>query len=415
LCIFAAMSEQPLIFPLKNGIRVVHQPMQREVAHCGIMIGAGSRDELTREHGLAHFMEHGLFKGTTKRKTYHILSRLDAVGGELNAFTSKEETWIHASFLKEHYERAIELIADIAFNATFPAKEIEKEKEVILDEINSYKDSPAEMIFEEFDEIIFGKHPIGRTILGTEKSLRSFTHTDLINFRKRNFTDKNIIFSSAGDISERTVKLLAEKYLVHHKLIKAKKTKAIDHGYKAIHKVEKKEIHQVHYLMGTPAYDFNHEFRPGLTLLNNILGGPAMNNRLSMNIREKHGIAYHVDSSYAPFSDCGVFSIYLGTEKNNLEKSKALIWKELNLLKKTKLSTRQLHEAKKQIMAQIAISQDSGGSLMFNLGKSLMLFGRIDTMQEIYERVEAITAKHLHEIANEIFDEKKMSSLTYTY
>ena len=389
--------------------------MAREVAHCGIMIGTGSRDELVKEHGLAHFMEHCLFKGTTHRKTHHIMSRLDAVGGELNAFTAKEETWIHASFLKEHYERAIELICDITFNSTFPAHEIEKEKEVILDEINSYKDSPADMIFEEFDELIFANHPFGRTILGTEKSLASFTQKHLLQFRKRNFTAPRIIFSSAGNIPGSVLRKLLEKYLEPVKLSSSKPRQEAFPAYKPKHIVHKKDIHQVHYVMGCPAYDFNDKKRPAFSLLNNILGGPAMNNRLSMNIREKHGIAYHVDSTYAPFSDCGVFSIYLGTEKKNLNKSISLVWKELNELKKKPLSPRQLSDAKKQIIGQIALAQDSGSALMFNLAKSLALFNRIDTLEELFGKINEITAKEIRETANEIFDEKKMSSIVYNY
>jgi predicted Zn-dependent peptidase len=409
------MISEPIIFKLKNGIRVVHQYLPREVAHCGLMIGAGSRDELKHEHGLAHFMEHCLFKGTTHRKTFHILSRLDAVGGELNAFTSKEETWVHASHLKEDYERAIELIADIVFNSSFPAKEIEKEKEVILDEINSYKDSPADLIFEEFDEMLFGNHPFGRTILGTEKSLATFGKDELLAFRERNFTRNNIIFASAGNISNEALRKLLEKHLEGHILPATKRKKKSVIPYKASHRVVKKDIHQVHYLMGLPTYDFNHPKRPGLSLLNNILGGPAMNNRLSMVIREKHGIAYHVDSNYSPFSDTGIFTIYLGTEKDNLEKSKLLIWKELNEMRNKKLSTRQLHDAKKQIIGQIALAQDSGSAVMFNIAKSLQLFNRIDTLEELFEKIQEISAQELHEIAEEVFSPTKMSSITYTY
>ncbi len=409
------MNIEPHIFTLSNGIRVVHQPMEREVAHCGIMIGAGSRDELKSEHGLAHFMEHGFFKGTQKRKTHHILSRLDAVGGELNAFTAKEETWVHASFLKEHYERAIELICDIAFNATFPAKEIEKEKEVILDEINSYKDSPSDMIFEEFDELVFAGHSLGRSILGSEKSLASFSTKHLLAFKKRNFTAPRIIFSSAGNIALNELKDLLEKHVAVVKLSKAKPRVVKLPKYKPQHLVMKKDIHQVHYVIGALAYDFNDERRAAFSLLNNILGGPAMNNRLSMNIREKHGIAYHVDSNYAPFSDTGVFSIYVGTEKKNLDKSIQLIWKELNTLKKTRLTARQLSDAKKQMIGQIGLAQDSGSALMFNLAKSLALFNKIDTLEELFEKINAITATQMMDAANHIFNEKKMSSITYTY
>jgi predicted Zn-dependent peptidase len=406
---------EPIIFSLKNGIRVVHQPLDREVAHCGIMIAAGSRDEQEDEHGLAHFMEHCLFKGTKKRKTYHILSRLDAVGGEINAFTAKEETWIHASFLKEDYERAIELIADISFNAVFPKKEIDKEKEVIIDELNSYKDSPSEMIFEDFDERLFGKHPMGKSILGTEQSVKKLTGTHLTAFRKRNFTSDNLIFASAGKIDLQKLTYFLEKYFGEHKLPAGKVKRKAFKNYKPFNETVLKDIHQVHYVMGTKTFDYNDKKRPGLSLLNNILGGPAMNNRLSLNIREKHGIAYHIDSTYAPFSDTGIFSIYLGTDKNNLAKSQALISKELNSLVEKPLTDRQLKEAKKQIIGQIALAQDSGAAIMFNLGKSLQLFNRIDSLEDVFKKVDEMTAKHLQEIAEEVFDPKQMSHLIYSY
>lgn len=411
----SVISSEPVVFELSNGIRVVHQYMPREVAHCGIMIGSGSRDEQRSEHGLAHFLEHCFFKGTKKRKTYHILNRLDAVGGELNAFTSKEETWVHASFLHADYERAIELIADISFNATFPDKEIEKEKEVIVDEINGYKDSPADMIFEEFDHLLFGRHPLGRTILGTEKSLSGFTHNHLEAFKKRNFYRGNVIFASVGNISSEKLQRLLDKYLGAQLLAPRHKKKIAKADYHPFYREVKKDIHQVHYLMGTPAYDYHHPRRPAFSLLNNILGGPAMNSRLSIRIREKHGIAYQIDSYYAPFSDAGIFSIYLGTEKENLEKVKKLIWKELKLLKDKTISSTQLHEAKRQLTGQIALAQDSGSAVMFNLAKSLMLFNRIDPMKELFEKINAITAEEIRDCAIEIFDEKKMSSLTYTY
>ena len=408
------MQNHPTIFTLSNGLRVVHQYLPREVAHCGLMIGAGSRDEAASEHGLAHFLEHCLFKGTTKRKTFHILSRLDAVGGELNAFTSKEETWIHASHLKEDYERAIELIADISFNATFPEKEIEKEKEVIYDELNSYKDSPADLIFEDFDQLMFGDHPFGRTIIGTEQTLKRFTRTHLERFHKRILHRDNLIFSSAGNISAEKLQSMLEKHMGSFKLNgrKLERDKVKDHHFE--HRVEKKDIHQVHYLMGMPAYDFDHKMRPALSLLNNIIGGPAMNNRLSMRIREKHGIAYHVDSNYSPFSDTGIFSVYLGTDKENLKKSKELIWQVLNEFKKERMSVRALSDAKKQIIGQIALAQDSGSAIMFNIAKSLMLFNRIDTLEELFEKIHEISAADIHHVAHDIFNAQRSTSITYT-
>lgn len=406
-------THHPVIFTLSNGLRVVHQYLPREVAHCGLMIGAGSRDELKNEHGLAHFLEHCLFKGTKKRKTFHILSRLDAVGGELNAFTSKEETWIHASHLKEDYERAIELIADIAFNANFPAKEIEKEKDVIYDELNSYKDSPADLIFEDFDQSLFGNHPFGRTIIGTEDSLKRFTRDDLERFRKRVLNKKNVIFSSAGNISAEKLQQLLEKHLGGYALQSAAIKRVPVKTYHFEHHVVKKDIHQVHYLMGMPAYDFEHPLRPALSLLNNIIGGPAMNNRLSMRIREKHGIAYHVDSNYSPFSDTGIFSIYLGTDKEHLKKSKELIWKVLGEFKHARMTTRALADAKKQIIGQIALAQDSGSAIMFNIAKSLMLFNRVDALDELFDKIHDISAVDCHKVADEIFNPARTCSITY--
>jgi len=402
------------VFTLSNGMRVVHYPMAREVAHCGLLIGAGSRDEKKEEHGLAHFLEHCLFKGTTHRKTFHILSRLDAVGGELNAFTAKEETWIHASFLRGHLERAVELIADIAFHSTFPAKEIEKEKAVIADEINSYLDSPSDMIFEEFDEMYFRSHALGRSILGTEESLKKLNRKDLLHFRDRILTPDQLIFACAGPVHVNALKTLLEKHFGVQKMESHGLSRRRFTGPKPGRKVIQKDIHQVHYLLGFPAYDYPDEKRPALSLLNNILGGPGLNNRLSLNIREKHGFAYHIDSSYAPFTDTGIFSIYLGTDAAHLERSERLIWKELDHFRNKTISDRALKEAKLQLCGQIALSQDNGSSMMFNLGKSLLLFDRVDTVEEVYAKINSISAEDILHVSNEIFDRDKATELIYT-
>lgn len=387
--------------------------MDRDVAHCGLLIAAGSRDEEEDEHGLAHFLEHCFFKGTKTRKNHHILSRLDAVGGELNAFTAKEETWIHASMLKEHYERAIELIADITFHPSFPAEEIEKEKEVIIDELNSYFDSPSEMIFEEFDQQLFGNHAIGRSILGTKESINSVKRSTLERFRKRNLTAEQLVFSSAGNIPVEKLQALLEKYLGKEKLapFTQKRSKPTLKAGKKI--FIEKEIHQVNYLVGGKAYAYPHKLRPALTLLTNVLGGPALNNKLSMVIREKYGLAYHVECTYAPFTDCGIFSLYLGTDKENLKKATDLAEKTLSYYKDNKMSSRQLHEAKKQIIGQMALAQDSGSALMFNLGKSLYLFNRIDTMTEVFHKLEEITAEQIQQAAIDTFHFEKMNVLAY--
>lgn len=387
--------------------------MDRDVAHCGLLIAAGSRDEEEDEHGLAHFLEHCFFKGTKTRKNHHILSRLDAVGGELNAFTAKEETWIHASMLKEHYERAIELIADITFHPSFPAEEIEKEKEVIIDELNSYFDSPSEMIFEEFDQQLFGNHAIGRSILGTKESINSVKRSTLERFRKRNLTAEQLVFSSAGNIPVEKLQALLEKYLGKEKLapFTQKRSKPTLKAGKKI--FVEKEIHQVNYLVGGKAYAYPHKLRPALTLLTNVLGGPALNNKLSMVIREKYGLAYHVECTYAPFTDCGIFSLYLGTDKENLKKATDLAEKTLSYYKDNKMSSRQLLEAKKQIIGQMALAQDSGSALMFNLGKSLYLFNRIDTMKEVFHKLEEITAEQIQQAAIDTFHFEKMNVLAY--
>jgi predicted Zn-dependent peptidase len=387
--------------------------MDRDVAHCGLLIAAGSRDEEEDEHGLAHFLEHCFFKGTKTRKNHHILSRLDAVGGELNAFTAKEETWIHASMLKEHYERAIELIADITFHPSFPAEEIEKEKEVIIDELNSYFDSPSEMIFEEFDQQLFGNHAIGRSILGTKESINSVKRSTLERFRKRNLTAEQLVFSSAGNIPVEKLQALLEKYLSKEKLapFTQKRSKPTLKVGKKI--FVEKDIHQVNYLVGGKAYAYPHKLRPALTLLTNVLGGPALNNKLSMVIREKYGLAYHVECTYAPFTDCGIFSLYLGTDKENLKKATDLAEKTLSYYKDNKMSSRQLHEAKKQIIGQMALAQDSGSALMFNLGKSLYLFNRIDTMKEVFHKLEEITAEQIQQAAIDTFHFEKMNVLAY--
>ena len=387
--------------------------MDRDVAHCGLMIAAGSRDEEEDEHGLAHFLEHCFFKGTKTRKNHHILSRLDAVGGELNAFTAKEETWIHASMLKEHYERAIELIADITFRPSFPTEEIEKEKEVIIDELNSYFDSPSEMIFEEFDQQLFGNHAIGRSILGTKESINSVKRSNLERFRKRNLTAEQLVFSSAGNIPVEKLHMLLEKHLGKEKLVPftQKRSKPTLKAGKKI--FVEKEIHQVNYLIGGKAYAYPHKLRPALTLLTNVLGGPALNNKLSMVIREKYGLAYHVECTYAPFTDCGIFSLYLGTDIENLKKSTDLAEKTLSYYKDYKMSSRQLHEAKKQIIGQMALAQDSGSALMFNLGKSLHQFNRIDTMKEVFRKLEEITSEQIQQAAIDTFHFEKMNVLAY--
>jgi predicted Zn-dependent peptidase len=387
--------------------------MKRAIGHCGLMIGCGSRDEFPEEHGLAHFIEHGLFKGTKKRSNTQVLSRLDSVGGEINAFTAKEETWIHASFLHEHTDRAVELIADIALNSTFDNDEMEKEKDVIIDEINGYKDSPTDMLFEDMDEMVFPHHPIGRSILGTEESVRSFKQKDVVKFYKRCFVAQNMVFSYAGPMGKEKLQNILEKYFAEASIGSASFNRPDYTAYKKAHLRQTKEIHQAHHGIACRAPHLHQKERHSFILLNNILGGPAMNNILNLKIREKHGIAYQVDSNYSPFTDTGVFSIYLGTEMQQLDKALKLIDKELGLLRDKPFSPKTLEGYKIQLKGQLALAQDSGNSLMFNNGKSMWVYNRINTMQEVFDVINSITPKDIQNVANKYLHPKAFTSLTY--
>jgi predicted Zn-dependent peptidase len=403
-----------LIFhTLENGIRLIHHPIAGMIAHCGIVINTGSRDEVTSQHGMVHFIEHMLFKGTKKRKAFHILSRLDDSGGELNAYTTKEETAIHASFLKEDYEKAVEIITDITFNSTFPEKEIEKEKDVILEEINSYRDNPAELIFDEFEEIIFPGQPIGRNILGTIITVKSFTQSALMEFVSGNYNTDEMVFCSVGNISSDRILKLFKKYFSHIPVKKNRKNGTTEFVYKPSSLTKKLDTWQNHCIMGNVAYDVRDKRRIGLILLNNVLGGMGLNSRLNLELREKNGLAYNVESGYHPYNDTGIFSIYFGTDKENLEKSMLITTMELNKLRETKLGILQLSKAKNQIKGYLARSYENHESLMLSLGKSMLVFDRIDTPEENCLKIDSITSDELIEIAREIFDPAKLSTLIY--
>lgn len=401
-------------FKLGNGIRVIHKPTTAKVAHCGVIVNAGSRDELPGEAGMAHFIEHMLFKGTAKRKAYHILSRLENVGGELNAFTGKEETFLYTSFLNQHYDRALELLSDIMFNSTFPAKEIEKEKDVVLDEINSMKDTPNELIFDEFEELLFQGHSIGSCILGSEEALKAFTKPDILAFLNRNHLTGQIVIASVGCID--TKKLLAkiEKYFGSIPENKGQISRLPFEGYKGHTKAGQKSNYQVHHMMGTEAYNVRDDKRTALGLLTNILGGPGMNSRLNLGIREKYGYCYNIEAHYQPYSDTGNFNIYLGTDNGYLDKSIGLVHKELKLLKDSKLGSLQLHRAKQQIIGQMAISLESNLSEMISIGKSHIFYEKVDSFEDVVKKVDTLTSSDLIEVANEIFDFSKFTSLTFT-
>lgn len=401
------------IHTLPSGIRLIHKQTDSKVAYCGIIINTGTRDEAEREHGIAHFIEHVIFKGTTKRRAYHILSRLEDVGGELDAYTTKEKTCIYATFLNEYYERSMELIGDITFNSTFPEKELIKEKEVIFDEINSYKDSPAELIFDDYEELVYPDHPIGRNILGTKKDLKRFGKKHVEKFIANNYNTDQIVFCSVGDINFKKLVKLFEKHFGHVASNPRSFKRLPVEGYSPVNKTVSKKTYQAHCVMGNVAYDIMDKRRLGLILLNNMLGGPGMNSRLNLMLREKHGYVYNVESNYSPYSDTGLFNIYFGTDKENLDKATELVYRELTKLKDTKLGTLQLHKAKRQMIGQLAISSDSHANLLFTIGKSHLLFNKVESLEEINRKIELVTAGDLQDIAMEIFDFNQFSTLIY--
>ena len=404
---------KPESWTLANGIRVIYMQVNSPVAHCGLFINAGSRDELPHEFGLAHFIEHSVFKGTPGRKAYHILSRMEDVGGEINAYTSKEETVLYSTFLANHFGRAIELINDIAFFSNFPEKEINKEKTVIIDEINSYKDSPSEEIYDRFEEQIYPNHSLGHDILGTPEHIKKFKPEHLRTFIQRTWNTDQMVFSFVGNTPISKLKKEMDRTLGLHLSNLRNFKREIIPSYQISNIDQKRKNHQAHLVMGNRAYSVQDSKRTGLILLNNLLGGPGMSSRLNLAIREKYGWTYNIDSSYAIFSDTGLWSVYLGTEVAWVERCRELVLREMKKLREQELGIVQLQKAKNQLIGQMAISQESNSSLMLGFAKTFLLFNKIDTFEEVAQKIESLSSKDLREIANEIFSEEKLSSLLY--
>lgn len=409
---FAKLMEE-FIFKLSNGIRVIFKPTTGNVAHCGFIINTGSRDETLIENGIAHFIEHAIFKGTLKRKTHHILNRIDSVGGEINAFTTKENTSIYASFTTEYFERATELLSDIVFNSTFPEKELTKEKEVIIDEIYSYQDTPYEQIYDDFEGQIFKNHPLGMNILGSIESISNLKRNDVITFLGKHYSTENIVFSIVGNFPLKKVQRITEKHLgiITQKPITTVRENFTN--YVPQNDSILKDTHQAHYIIGNIAYGSFHQKRNTFMLLNNILGGPAMNSRLNMGLREKYGLTYNIESSYNLYCDVGLFSIYLGTDIKHIDKSIHLVKKEMKKLKNTQLSSSQLKNAKRQFLGQTTIAEENNCNVMLGQGKSVLLYNKVEDLATVYEKINAISHSDILDVANEIFDENQLSSLLY--
>ncbi len=402
------------IYTLDNGIRLIHKRVRgSKVTHCGFHLDIGSRDELEIQQGIAHFWEHMAFKGTNKRKAYHILNRLESVGGELNAFTTKEKICFYASVLTGFFPKAFDLLADITFDSIFPEKQIENERSVILEEMAMYRDSPEDAIQDDFDDLIFRGHSLGRNILGTQKSISSFKREDFKKFIAQNIDTDKIVFASVGDVPFSKIKKLAFKYLSG---IPAHKTGRIRMEYsvfKPAAKELKKPITQAHYAIGGTSYPIHSEKRLPFFLLINLLGGPGMNSRLNMALREKKGYVYSIDAQFSSFTDTGMFAIFFGTEPRQLKRAEQLVLKELSKLQTQPLGSLQLHKAKEQLMGQLAMAEENNLSFMLMMGKSLLDLGKIEQLDDLFDKIKSIDSNQIMELSREMFDRKNLSTLCY--
>ncbi|MGB3182772.1 MAG: pitrilysin family protein [Cyclobacteriaceae bacterium] len=402
------------IHTLPNGIKIVHkQVTNTRVVHCGFIMDIGSRDELPHQQGIAHFWEHMAFKGTTRRRAFHIINRLESVGGELNAYTSKEKICFYASVLDNHFGNAVELLSDITFDSIFPEKQIEKERGVILEEMAMYHDAPEDAIQDDFDMSIFGSHPLGHNILGTTETVRSFRRDDFRAFIRENMDTGRIIFSSVGPIPMKKVIRQVEKHINDVPAMSAVRDRLPFDQYKPNRQVIHRELTQAQCAIGRTAYPTSHDLRLPFFMLLNILGGPGMNSRLNLALREKYGFVYSVEASYTSYTDTGMFAVYFGTEHRQLDKSMKLVLKEMKKLREVPLGTLQLHRAKEQLIGQLAMAEENHMNFMLMMGKSLLDLDRIESLEEVFTSIRDVSSQQLQELANEIFDEGTLSTLTY--
>ncbi len=397
---------------LSNGIRVVvNRVTSTKIVHCGIMLDIGSRDETPANQGIAHFWEHMAFKGTRKRKAFHILNRLESLGGELNAFTDKEKILFYASLRDDYFERAVELLSDITFHSIFPTPQINRERSVILEEMAMYHDDPEGSLQDEFDKLIFGSHPLGMNILGTEKTVRSFHRSDFQHFVREHLDTTRLVFTVVGNVTLEKVVRLAEKYMgAVPRLTKKKKRKPFS-VYRPNEITLRRTVKQARCAMGRTAFSVSDPRRGTFYLLTNILGGGGLNSRLNLSLREKYGFVYSIGAHFVPFTDTGLFVISFGTEPSQLNRSISLVREELRKLRDGKLGVRQLSSAKEQIMGQVAMAEESNISFMMMMGRSLLDLGRIPPLEEIFSRIRETSAEDLRDMSTEMFDESQLSYL----
>ena len=398
-------------YTLSNGIRGIHRQVRSGVTHCAMVVNAGSRDEQRGEYGIAHFVEHALFKGTTRRKAHQVNCRLENLGGELNAYTTKEDTTLHATVMRRDLSRAVELIGDVIFNSTFPERELAKEREVIADEINSYKDSPSERIYDDFEDMIFKGSELGHNILGSKATIARISTENMRSFVARTYTTDQMVFSSIGNFSAATAQSIAERYIGGVAPTKREFERVAPAPYEAFDQRLSRHTHQAHGIIGTRGYSIRDERRLPLALALNILGGPSANSLLNLLLREKHGLSYNVEATYTPYSDTGIVGIYFSSDHDNAAQCVELIESEVDRLCREHITPRRLAIAKRQFVAQMAISMEANEGYMLGAGKSYLLYKDIDTLEEAYKKVMAITATQICDVAADCLG--NMSRLIY--
>ena len=422
-CIFAAEMTKYNTYTLKNGLRIIQLPSPSQVVYCGYQIAAGTRDEKPQEFGMAHFCEHMTFKGTERRNALQIINALEGVGGELNAFTNKEDTVFYAAISKEHFTQAVDVLTDIVFHSQYPQHEIDKEVEVICDEIESYNDSPAKLIYDEFENILFKGHPLGHNILGSAEQLRTYTTEDALNFVQRNYKPDHAVFFVYGDVDfKRLCKKMNSGQL--NTCLSGNYRSALPLGssnnyplsainYQPSFVTREIGSHQAHVMIGTIGYAYNDPKRMPLYLLNNILGGPGMNARLNLSLREKHGLVYTVESTMVSYSDTGVWSIYFGCDHHDIRSCLRLVRRELDHIMQKPLNDRQLTAAKRQLKGQIAIACDNREQFALDFGRSYLHHGHERDLDELYRRIDAITAEDIQKVACELFPADHLTILIF--
>lgn len=401
------------VHTLPNGIRLLQVPSASAISHACIIINSGSRDESESQSGLAHFIEHLVFKRTEKRNTNQILNRLESVGADLNAYTTKEYTCIHASFLHPYLDRTLELFNDIIFHSTFPEEEMDKEKGVILDEIASYLDQPEEAIYDDFEDLVFAGHPLGRNILGTTESVEALSRKDISDFMEANYHTDKMVVAVIGDYSfAKAIKIFTKYYEGVPANLK-QPGRIAPLLTPPVIRTDHKPISQAHTVIGSQTYSLHHPFKTGLLLLNNLLCGTGMSSILNLQIREKHGIAYSIESGYSPLSDTGIFTVYFGTDKEKVDRALALIYKEFRKILINPLTELQLQKAKNKFIGQIALGEENRIGLIISMAKSLIDYDRIDSLETVFRKIEAVKTEEMAAIADELLQEKNLSVLTF--